>query len=98
MGDNNMSIISDFSYWLDEGKNTGEIIQKKSISAYVGRVSRVRDKFKNRGWFLEDVLKKVDDFEDWFLKEQEYLKSNATSQRDFKNTKAFLRAFWRFVK
>jgi hypothetical protein len=94
-----MSIINDFAYWLEAGNNTGEDVNHKSISAYKNRTNRIREIYKRkRMMFLESVLSQVSNFETWHKQESEFLKEESTSKRDFDNTKAFLRAFWRFLK
>jgi hypothetical protein len=93
-----MTMFDRFRVWLGDGRNTGADVSARSVGAYMGRVRRVRDVYKARGVFLEDVLRGVRDFDVWHDSEAAVLRGLATSERDFDNTKAFLRAFHRFLQ
>lgn len=93
-----MNIINKFEDWLQEGRNTGAAVQKNSAVTISNQVRRIREKYKNRGCFLETILKNQEDYESWIDKEKTFIEKNSPSEVVFKNSIAYLRAFWRFCR
>jgi len=90
------STIRSFKKWLEEGNNTGASMQKNSACTISNQVRFYREKYKNKGLFLELTLKNTKDYEDWFGQELDFIKSISKSHELFVNAKHFIRAFWKF--